>query len=70
MKSFRDPVDEWLKETVGSEANKMVTMLDKLTDQQYLFCVEYVKTGSAKKAAEKPPEPPHAGAPAQGGRLH
>jgi len=53
MNVFRDPVDEWLKETIGSASNKMVTLLDKLTDQQYLFCLEYVKCGSPRKAAEK-----------------
>lgn len=53
MKSFRDPVDEWLKATIGEESNRMVTMLDKLTDQQFLFCQEYVKTGSPHKAAKK-----------------
>lgn len=53
MRAFRDPVDEWLVETVGKDANPMVTALDKLTDQQYLFCLEYVKSGSANKAAEK-----------------
>lgn len=53
MRSFRDPVDEWLIETVGKAANPMVTALDKLTDQQFLFCLEYVKSGSPTKAAEK-----------------
>ena len=53
MKSFRDPMDEWLKETIGEEANPMVTQLAKLTDQQFQFCAEYVKCGSPKKAAEK-----------------
>lgn len=53
MKSFRDPLHEWLKEKVGAAANPMVTELDKLTDQQFLFCCEYVKTGSARKAAVK-----------------
>ena len=53
MKSFRDPTDEWLKETIGQEADPMVTMLGKLTDKQYQFCLEYVKCGSPKKAAEK-----------------
>lgn len=51
--SFRDPLDEWLKTTVGENANKMVTMLDKVTDQQFVFCLEYVKTGVAKQAAAK-----------------
>lgn len=51
--SFRNPLDEWLKETVGAKANKLVTTLDKLTDQQFLFCLEYVKTGKIKYAAEK-----------------
>ena len=51
MNSFRNPVDEWLKETIGADANKMVTMLDKLTDQQYDFCRQYVLTGSPEKAA-------------------
>lgn len=52
MSVARDPVDQWLKETVGSEANKFVTELEKLTDQQYQFCLEFVKTGSAPKAAK------------------
>ena len=51
MKSFRDPLDEWLKDTMGAEANPVVTMLDKLTEQQFAFCAAYVVTGSAKKAA-------------------
>jgi len=53
MKSFRDPLDEWLKATVGESANKMVTTLDKLTDQQFMFCLEYVKTGEIRKSADK-----------------
>ena len=53
MRSFRDETDEWLVDTVGKESNKLVTLLDKLTDQQYLFCKEYVKSGSALEAAKK-----------------
>jgi len=53
MKAFRDPVDEWLKETVGSAANPMVTMLGKLTDQQYDFARAFVLCGSPHKAAER-----------------
>lgn len=53
MKSFRDATDEWLKEIIGEEANPAVTALGKLTDKQYEFCVQYVKLGSAPKAAKK-----------------
>jgi hypothetical protein len=53
MKAFRDPVDEWLKETVGEAANPMVTMLGKLTDQQYDFARAFVLCGSPHKAAER-----------------
>lgn len=53
MKAFRDPVDEWLKETVGAAANPMVTMLGKLTDQQYDFARAFVLCGSPHKAAER-----------------
>ena len=53
MKAFRDPVDEWLKQTVGAEANTMITDLAKLTDQQYDFARAYVLCGSAQKAADR-----------------
>lgn len=53
MKSFRDPVDEWLKATVGADANPMVTLLSKLTDQQYEFARAYVLCGSTAKAAKR-----------------
>jgi len=53
VRTMRDPTDEWLIATMGERANPMVTLLDKLTDQQYLFCVEYVKCGSEVKAAER-----------------
>jgi len=53
MNAFRNPLDEWLKATVGDAANKLVTSLDKLTDQQFMFCLEYVKTASVRKAANK-----------------
>lgn len=52
MNSFRDPTDEWLKATIGAEANPMVTLLGKLTDIQYKFCVQYVACGSPAKAAK------------------
>jgi len=53
MKAFRDPVDEWLKDTVGTAANPMVTMLGKLTDQQYDFARAFVLCGSPHKAAKR-----------------
>ena len=53
MKAFRDPVDEWLKDTVGADANPMITMLGKLTDMQYDFARAYVLCGNAKKAGER-----------------
>lgn len=53
MKAFRNPVDEWLKQTVGVEANKMISDLAQLTDVQYDFCRAYVLCGSAQKAAER-----------------
>ena len=53
MKAFRDPVDEWLKVTVGADANPMITMLGKLTDVQYDFARAYVLCGNAKKAGER-----------------
>ena len=53
MKSFRDPIDEWLKATVGADANPMVTLLGKLTDQQYEFARAYVLCGSTAKAAKR-----------------
>lgn len=53
MKSFRDPTDEWLKEIIGDESDPMVTMLGKLTDEQYRFCEAYVKCGSPNKAAQE-----------------
>jgi len=53
MKAFRDPVDEWLKETVGADANPMISQLGKLTDQQYDFARAFVLCGSAAKAAKR-----------------
>jgi hypothetical protein len=53
MKAFRDPVDEWLKATVGADANPMITMLGKLTDLQYDFARAYVLCGNPKKAGER-----------------
>jgi hypothetical protein len=53
VKSFRDPVDEWLKATVGNDANPMITNLGHLTDLQYDFSRAYVLCGSAQKAAER-----------------
>lgn len=53
MRAMRDPTDEWLIATIGEAANPMVTLLDKLTDQQFSFCRAYVLCGSAKKAADK-----------------
>ena len=50
---MRDPTDEWLIATMGEAANPMVTLLEKLTDQQFDFCRAYVLCGSAKKAADK-----------------
>ena len=53
MNAFRTPLDEWLKATVGENSTKMTTMLDKVTDQQFLFCLEYVRTGVVSTAANK-----------------
>jgi len=53
MKSFRDPVDEWLKDTVGNDANTLITNLSNLTDIQYDFARAFVLCGSPKKAAER-----------------
>ena len=52
MRSLRDPVDEWLIATVGAAADPLVTLLDKLTDQQFQFCQEYIRCGSPTKAAK------------------
>ncbi len=53
MNAFRNPLDEWLKVTVGNDANVMITMLAKLTDEQYKFAQAYVLCGSPRKAAER-----------------
>ena len=53
MKAFRDPVDEWLKRTVGTDANPMITMLGELSDQHYDFARAFVLCGSPRKAAER-----------------